>query len=358
MYKHKLKTLVLILILISGTELYAAEKGRPKGPPPAKVVVAELKSGMVAPEAQYVGTVYFQEVSDIAAEVSGRVDSVNFEDGETVKAGAKLVKINSSILEKSLLSTRAAHSEAKANLEKAQIAFRRTEKLYAKELVSASEYDEHRFGVKALEKRADSLKADVQRLKAELDKKSIKAPYSGVVIKRHVDRGEWLSPGSEVATIAKVDFVDILVNVPERAVNFTKKKMAVDVEVAGHKMRGRVVAVIPRGDVATRTFPVKVRVKNDTSLVEGMEARVSLPVGKRIETLIIHRDALVTVFGRTAVYAVVDSKAVMIPVTVVGYDRANAGLRAKALKVGMPIVIKGNERIKDGQALMVLGGAR
>jgi RND family efflux transporter MFP subunit len=210
--------------------------------------------------------------------------------------------------------------------------------------------------VKAIEKRGASLEADVGRLAAELDKKSIKAPYDGVVLKRHVDRGEWLSPGSRVATIARVEFVDIIVNVPERAVSFTKRGMIVDVEVGGRKTKGEVVAVIPRGDVATRTFPVKVRVRNDMSLVEGMEARVSLPTGEKIETLIIHRDALVTVSGRTAVYAVVDSKAVMIPVTVVGYERANAGIRGNGLKRGVALVIKGNERIRNGQALTVLGG--
>ncbi len=354
---YRLKTAIIILILISTAPLYAADKGPPKGkgPPPAKVSVAKLSSGMIAPSSQYVGTVYFQEVSDIAAEVSGRVDSVNFEDGEVVKAGGRLVKINSSILAKSLQSTRATHAEVMANLEKAEIAFARTEKLYSRELVSASEYDEHRFGVKALRKRVASLKADVQRLKAELDKKSIKAPYGGVVIKRHVDRGEWLSPGTLVATIAKVDFVDIVVNVPERAVSFTKKDMTVNVEVAGREITGKVVAVIPRGDVATRTFPVKVRVRNDGSFIEGMEARVSLPVGKRAKALLIHRDALITVMGRVAVYTVKDSKAVMIPVEVIGYDRVDAGIRSKGLKAGMPIVVKGNERIRNGQGVIVLG---
>jgi RND family efflux transporter MFP subunit len=352
------KTLVLVvLLLLSSQVLKAEEKGKgPPSLPPAKVVVAELKAGVVAPQAEYVGTVYFQEVSTVAAEVSGRVDEVGFEDAQMVKSGFNLVKIDSEILEKSLLSTRAAYSQAETNLEKARIDFTRIKKLYSQELVSDKEYDEHRFGVKAIEKKAASLEADVQRLKAELKKKNIKAPFDGVVIERHVDRGEWLSPGSPVATIAMVDFVDIVVNVPERAVRFTRAGMAVAIEAGGHKARGKVVAVIPRGDVATRTFPVKIRVRNDISLKEGMEARVRLPIGERTKALLIHRDALITKFGRIAVYAVIDSKAVMIPVKVVGYDGARAGILAEGLKKGMRLVVKGNERIKDGQPVKVVGG--
>jgi multidrug efflux pump subunit AcrA (membrane-fusion protein) len=108
--------------------------------------------------------------------------------------------------------------------------------------------------------------------------------------------------------------------------------------------------------VPTRTFPVKVRVRNDISLKEGMEARVRLPIGERKKALLIHRDALITKFGRTAVYAVIDSKAMMIPVKVVGYDGARAGILAERLKEGMRLVVKGNERIKDGQPVQVVGG--
>lgn len=355
------KTVVLVVLLLLSTRTpEAGEKGG-KGPPalpPAKVVVAELKAGVVAPQAEYIGTVYFQEVSTVAAEVSGRVEEVGFEDGQKVRSGFKLVKIDSEILEKSLLSMRAAYSQVETNLEKARIDFTRIKKLYSQKLVSDKDYDEHRFGVKAMEKKAASLEADVQRIKAQLKKKSIRAPYDSVVIKRHVDRGEWLSPGSPVATVAKVDFVDIVVNVPERAVRFTRPGMVVPIEAGGHKVMGRVVAVIPSGDVLTRTFPVKVRVRNDISLKEGMEARVRLPIGERKKALLIHRDALITKFGRTAVYAVIDSKAVMIPVKVVGYDGARAGILAEGLKKGMRIVVKGNERIKDGQPVQVVGGIR
>jgi len=72
--------------------LYAQEN-KPGGMPPAKVVVAKVTTGLIAPEAEFVGTVYYQEVSDVATEVSGMIEVVNFEEGKRVKEGYVLVLI-------------------------------------------------------------------------------------------------------------------------------------------------------------------------------------------------------------------------------------------------------------------------
>ena len=68
--------------------------------PPARVVVSDVTEGMIAPEAEFVGTVYYREVSDLASEVSGRVDTVHFEEGQRVEEGDILVTINADILRK------------------------------------------------------------------------------------------------------------------------------------------------------------------------------------------------------------------------------------------------------------------
>ena len=66
--------------------------------PPAKVVVSEAVTGMVNPESEFIGTVYYHEVSEVACEVSGKVDTMSFEEGQRLKEGAELVKLNSDLL--------------------------------------------------------------------------------------------------------------------------------------------------------------------------------------------------------------------------------------------------------------------
>ncbi len=155
------------------------------------------------------------------------VEVVNFEEGQRIKEGDILVRIDSDLLEKTLNATTASYEQVLADLEKAEKDLRRTESLYREELISEKLYDANRFNVKGLEKKANSLRSDVERLEVELQKKKVKAPFDGVAIKKHVDRGEWLSPGATVATVAKDDIVDIIVEVPERVIKATKTGMSV-----------------------------------------------------------------------------------------------------------------------------------
>ena len=104
--------------------------------------------------------------------------------------------------------------------------------------------------------------------------------------------------------------------------------------------------------VICRTFPLKIRIKNSASLKEGMEARVELPTAEKKQSLVVPRDAVITMFGRTVLFAVVESKAKMIPVNVIGYEDTTAGVNAQGLKEGMKVVVKGNERLRDGQPVI------
>jgi multidrug efflux pump subunit AcrA (membrane-fusion protein) len=90
---------IVSLLMLSFNMSYAQEE-KSKGLPIAKVVVSEVRTGMVAPEAEFIGTVYYKEVSDIASEMNGIVESVIFEEGQRVKRGDILVKLGSDLMEK------------------------------------------------------------------------------------------------------------------------------------------------------------------------------------------------------------------------------------------------------------------
>jgi membrane fusion protein (multidrug efflux system) len=326
----------------------------PKSPPPAKVSVSTVKTGMVAPQAEFIGTVFYKEVSNVASEVSGLVEEVRFEEGQRLKKGRVLIKLGSDILSKQLSATLATYEQALSELEIARIEFKRREKLFESKSISEQSYDENRFRVKGIGKRVSALKAEVERIEIELQKKKIRAPFDGIVINRLVDRGEWLAEGATVATLAKDDMVDIVANISEEFVPFIQVGMPVKATVNGKKISGSIIAVIPRGDIATRTIPLKIRAVNKLALIEGMSASVMLPVGKPRKTLLVSRDAVIAVSGQTVVYTVNDSKAKMIPVRVIGYQGLIAGIEGQDLAEGMQVVVKGNERLRDGQMVSII----
>jgi RND family efflux transporter MFP subunit len=325
-----------------------------QGMPPAKVVVADVSEGMIAPQAAFVGTVYFNEVSDVAAEVDGKVEEYHFDEGWRIKEGELLVVLNSDIARKTLQAARAGLEQALSDLEKAEKDLSRTESLYADRLVSRQRFDDDSYRVKNLQKKAAAIRADVERLEIELEKKRIKAPFGGVVLKRYIDRGEWVNRGSPVATIARDDHVDVHTAVPDNVVRNLKEGMKIELSAGDKSFTGLVTAIIPRGDISTRTFPVKIRVKNASSLMEGMQADVILPTGPELKAFIVPRDAVIKSFGMDVIYAVNDSKALMIPVHVIGFSGMNAGIEAKGLAAGMQVVVKGNERLRNGQALQII----
>jgi len=333
--------------------LPAAAQEQAQGPPPARVVTAKSVSGMVAPQIEIIGTVYFPEVSDVASEVSGRVVGVDFEEGARVKQGQILVRIDTDLLEKGLLSTQASFEQAEASLERARIDLSRIKTLFESQSVSGQEYDDARYGVRELEKKAESLKAEVDRLSLQIKKANVPAPFGGVVLTKYVQRGEWLSAGAKAATVARDDFVDIVVDVPENVYPLVKKGREVEVETGGRTLTAKVFAVIPKGDVSTRTFPVKIRAKNPMNLAQGMQARVRLPAGEEIKAVIVPRDAVILAQDQAMVFAVAEGQAIMIPVQVVGYEKSTAGIVGQGLAPGMDVVVKGNERLRPGQPVSV-----
>lgn len=351
MYK-KIYVLIIIPILIFSSSAYGEDEKK-QGMPPALVVAAEIVSGMVTPESEFIGTVYFQEVANVASEVSGKVEEVSFEEGQRVGLAHPLVILNSDLLKKTVQARVAGYEQVLSDLEKARKDLARAENLYNEELVSEQTYDDRRFSVSNLEKKALSLKAEMEQYETELTKKTIKAPFAGIIIDKHVDRGEWVSPGMAVASLAKDDVFDIIAEVPESIIGYLKKGIKVKILAGGNEIQGEVVALVPRGDISTRTFPVKIRAKNTHGLMEGMEAKVTLPSGDSKKTLIVPRDAVINSYGNMVVYTVDKDIASMTPVRIEGYAGMNAGIAADGLAEGMKVIIKGHERLRPGQPVMV-----
>lgn len=346
--------LVMIVACLHGAPVHA----QPPGQPPAVVEVDVVTAGVMQVEKEFLGTVYFQEISLVAAEVSGRITAVHFEQGDQVRSGEKLVTMDGVLKTKDLQSRQAQREEVLAELSRARREEGRLQQLFEQGTVSEQEYDRVRFQVQGLERRAEFLAAEISKIREELHKLEVLAPFDGVVLSRSSNRGEWLAPGSPVAEVARSGLVDILINVPIEVAMALEPGQTVAGRAAGRELQGRVTAIVPRGDVETRTFPVKVRLENELGLLEGMEVRMFMPTGDKHEGLIVPRDAVVPSPMGQVIFLVQDEQAKMVPVAVTSYARNKAGIQAQAqaqgLEVGAQVVVKGQERLRDGQPVRVV----
>lgn len=351
------KLLIACFLVFAGAAVViAAEPGKKTdkkqgGPPPMLVAVAEIVQGSAEPMQELVGTVYFSRVSKVAAEVDGLVSAVAVEDGDRVKAGAALVSLQTDILQTNITKTRNAYEQAVIDMEQGRKDLQRLESLHADNLIADTTYDAQSTRSQGLEKQAASLQAELDRLQLEKQKKIIRAPFSGLVLKREVEKGEWVNIGGVVAVVADDREVDIVVDIPERLIGFMKKGREVSIASGNQTYTGRYIALIPQGDIATRTFSIKIRMKNKSGLIEGMAARASLPSGPKQDGLLVPRDAVINQFGQQVVLLAVDGKAKLVPIQINGYQGMQVAVTGPDLAAGQQVVVKGNERIRDGQAI-------
>ncbi|GAB4324269.1 MAG: efflux RND transporter periplasmic adaptor subunit [Candidatus Sumerlaeia bacterium] len=324
------------------------------GPPPAAVVVQTVGETIMAPEGEFLGTIYYNQTSEIAAEVEGQVENIFIEAGQFVEEGQVLARLNDDLLRQDLQIEQAALDEMTIALEKARLDLERSKKLFAENSVSEQVFDDDRFAVQMREKAIQTQRARIQKIALEIAKKEIRAPFAGAVLEKHTAEGEWLAKGGRIATIARTSEVDIIANVPQSILPFLKPDCEVPVVINGRERTGRLFAVVPQGDVATRTFPVRVRLANaDGALLAGMEGTLRLASGPQMPCLQIPRDALLRRPGGDGmiVFAAENGQAVPHSVEVLGFMREMAGVTSDTLKPGMSVVVKGNERLRPGQPI-------
>jgi len=345
---------VLCLFLLIGTiavaeEKSAAEAAKPQGPPPSLVEVAQVSQGESEPMAEFVGTVYYARKSSVAAEVGGVVGEVFFEEGYRIKEGEPLVSLEAEILDTAISGIKADYELVLVELEQAEKELTRREPLYKEGSVSESAYDEYYFKTKMLQNRALSIKASLDKLLLEKKKKIIRAPFNSLVIQKNAEKGEWVDDGGMVAVVADDSIVDIVVNVPAGLLKYLQPGKKLTVKSDSAAFTGKFLSFVPKGDVATRTFDVKIRLQNTAGLIEGMEARALVPAAEKRQGLKVPRDAVIDRFGQNVIWVVKDSAAKMVPVQVIGYEGMTAGIAGEGLEVGDLVVVKGNERLRDGQ---------
>jgi RND family efflux transporter MFP subunit len=350
--KSSLSVFIFCIILLLGNIGFAAEEKKP-AKPPSLVEVEQLSQGEAEPMLEFVGTVYYARKSNVAAEIEGVVGEVFFEEGYRVKKGDQLVSLESDILDTVITGTRAEYELVLVEIEKAEKELKRREPLFKEGSVSESSYDEYFFESKRLKNRALSIKASLDRLLLEKKKKKIRAPFDSIVMQKNAERGEWVQEGGMVAVVADDSEVDVIVDVPSGILQYLKPGREIEVTAGELKLAGKFLSFVPKGDVATRTFSVKTRLKNPDGLVEGMEASALMPTSSRKDSLLVSRDALVVKFGKNVVFVVDDGKAKMVPVAVQGYSGLMVGIAGPELEAGQQVVVKGNERLFGGEELAI-----
>ena len=335
--------------------LYA--QAQPPNRGPATVTTAPVREGILAPGREETGTIFFKEMAEVATEVAGKVVEVAFEEGEVVQAGSPLVELDDSLLLRELAAAEATLQRYRTEEEDAKVRFDRAKILLEDEVTTPEQYDTLRFEYEGKRHQVASSAAEVERLKTLIGKHTIRAPFDGIILSRATELGEWKSSGDMVAKLARQNIYDIMVNVPQDILAYLAPGTALPLNIAGKDFQAAVVAIIPQGDITTRTFPVKLRLEEDVALYEGMAAKVSVPTGEQRQCLFVPRDAVLREQGEETLFTLDNGKAHRHRVQVLGYEGMMAGVVAPDVSIGESVIVKGHERLRDGDVVQVVGEA-
>lgn len=311
--------------------------------PPTPVIVAEVLRQQIADEVELVGTVQPRRASEVASEVEGKVVGVAREAGQALRRGDLLFQLDKT-------QSAAAVAEARADLALQESNHEQARALLAKDAASEQQVREAAY-------QLERARSKLTRLEKELADTAIRAPFSGHLVATSAELGEWVARGEVVARLIATDTVRVYVNVPEGHVPHLEVGSGAEValDALGDLPRpGRIVAVLAEGAADSHTFPVVVEVANpDGRIRSNMAARVHFRAQHGEPVLLVPKDALVTGPAGAQVFVAQEDQAAARPVQV-GVPYKGYVAVSGNLSPGELVIVRGNERLREGQAVRVL----
>ncbi|WP_133479735.1 efflux RND transporter periplasmic adaptor subunit [Cognatilysobacter segetis] len=336
-----------IAAVLAGCGKPAAGPGKGKGGDdrPVTVTTQVVRPQPFADTLQALGTVRARESVTVTASVSEKVQSVHFDSGDTVRAGAPLVTLSGQAEQAQLGEAQAAASEAEK-------LYRRQSELAAQQLIARSQLDTQRA-------TRDAAAARVAQVRAQLADRVIRAPFGGVLGLRQVSPGSLVTPGTVITTLDDLSTVFVDFPVPETRLSQVGPGARVAGTAAAYpdrRFEGTVATVDARIDPATRALTVRGKFPNaDRALKPGMLLTVDIARAER-PALLVPEIAVVQVGAESYVFRVRDGKAERADVSL-GTRRDGRVEVLSGLAAGDTIVVDGTGKLKPGAKVVDAGKA-
>jgi len=343
-----MKKIVLLVLLFVNT-IYAQDM-----PQASLVKVESVKSGTINPLQSYVGTLYYDRKASLALEEEGLIVKRLTDDGQYIKKGESIFVLDSRLLKSDIASQKASLKALRADFIRDKLDLERSKALYERKSISKKSYENSLYGIENLEARINALEESIKGLQIRLEKRTLKAPFNAVVLKRHKEVGEWIGRGSTLVDLADTSSIEVRVNVQSKLISNLQINQEIITDIGGNRVKAKIKSIIPIADKSTRTFPVELSLETNQNFIEGMRADVKFPAISKQNALLVPRDAVIKRFGQEVIFLANDGTALMLPVKVIGFTGSQCAVSAQGLQDGANVITKGNERIFPDMPIKVI----
>lgn len=304
------------------------------------------------------GTMLPVRQATIKSKVSGEVRQITVREGEAVKAGQVLVRVDTADLDAKLLERQGQLESARAQLAMAQKNLNNSQKLLKQSFISQNAFDDSESKQQVTQGSVKSAEAQVRLAQNALQDAVATAPLSGVVSKRHVQPGEKVGFDAPLVTVVDLRDMELQALIPAVDIPEIKPGMTVSLTVDGfgeRKFTGRIERIAPSTEAGTRAILVFVGIPNtDAALRGGMFAtgRIALFAGDAVASL--PASAVRNEGGQTFVWAIDEGKLVKRAVVVGRRDEETGRVELKSALPGTLKVLAARfENLKEGAPALV-----
>ena len=340
---------------------------------PAVVFVDQVRVETMAQTVPVIGRLVARQAGEVAARTAGPVAVLYVAVGDSVKTGDPIAVLDTVRLRAERDRLAALVNEAQAQVERlaALAALRHQELRRFEGLRDSAAFSQSRFedarqeviiaesAIGTAEAARVSATASLSLAQIDLSWATVLAPYPGVITVVHTEVGAWLGVGEQVVSMVNDSDLEVEADVPSSRIEALDAGTAVSLILDDGSVHTAVVrAVVPEESALTRTRQVRFTPQFSAVLKPfaiNQSATVVLPAGRSREALTVHKDAIVRNQGQAFVYVAEGGQAQIRPVQL----GAAVGGRFEVLDglgPGEPVVVRGNERLRPGQPI-VIGGA-
>ncbi|MGC6390198.1 MAG: efflux RND transporter periplasmic adaptor subunit [Alphaproteobacteria bacterium] len=355
---------IVVLCLLFVQAAWAQER-------PSMVGIDDVRLSPITRDVSLIGKVVANQSGPISSNISGRVQTVLVRAGDVVKIDDPMVIIDPEGLQLNVELAQGRLREATASLQVAEAELRQAERglSRAKQLRNSASFSSARLEdaedaivrARALQTRAAAAKnqAETQLSLAEkaLREGVIRAPFNGVVFGVMAIPGAYVTTGSPVVSMVNVGSLELEIPLPSQYLSQVTIGSQVVLEAMGETRVLSVSRIIPREDPRTRARPIRIELPLSDDFVEGKSLEVSVRLRGKERQLTMSKDALIDGPRGKMVFKMVDGAAIAQPV-VLGESVGNRFIVKSGLQDGDKIVIRGNERLRPGQAIKAMPKGR
>jgi RND family efflux transporter MFP subunit len=356
----------------SGSEEKIAPKAS-KVTEPSTVKVVAVKRGDISVPISATGTIFPEYESKIGPKISGTIEIVHVDEGDQVKKGQTLARLDQKDLLIAVRQGQAAVRVAEAQLKEAEVKVgnlrrerERLANLFKKNVISQQRYDDIDTAYSMAVIRVEVIRAQILSCRENLAMAEQKlkdtvivAPFSGLIVKRFINQGEFVStmPPSPLFLIMNIDRVKTEIGLPEVHLARINIGNPVDVKVDTYPditFTGKISTINPMVDPVSRAFKIKVEIPNkDHRLKPGMFARVKIYPEIHKDTLIVPFKSVMKREGTTVVF-VVEGERVRLRAVTAGINNEREIEVIDGLGEGEEVVIEGHYGMADKTKVKVL----